>query len=83
VTPSAERQRLRRARLRSMPPVEFDPRRLFWSVAEVASICQRSERWVYRQVDAGVLDATERGHGVPLRITAKSLRAHLESCGAL
>jgi hypothetical protein len=77
------RQRDRRVRVRNMEPVEVDPRRTFYSGAETANICDRSERWVYRQVDADVLVAAERGRGVPLRITAKSLRAHLESTGAL
>lgn len=80
---SAQRQRERRAQVRAMEPVAFDPRRAFYGGAEAANICQRSERWVYRQVDTGVLDAAERGRGVPLRITAKSLRAYLEAHGAL
>ena len=80
---SAERQRERRERVRNMEPVQVDPRRRFYSTREVANICQRSERWVYRKVDAGELVAAERGRGVPLRITAKSLHACLESTGAL
>jgi hypothetical protein len=80
---SAERQRDRRARVRSMEPVAVDPRRLFYSATEAANICQRSERWVYRRVDSGELRAAERGRGVPLRITGRSLHALLERCGAL
>lgn len=80
---SAWRQRQRRARVRNMEPIQVDPRRSFYSAGESANICQRSERWVYRKVDAGVLVAAERGRGVPLRITAKSLHAYLESTGAL
>jgi len=80
---SAERQRQRRARVRNMEPVVFDPRRLFYLLAEAANILNESERTTTRRIDSGELDAPERGRGVPLKITAKSLHAHLESKGAL
>lgn len=66
-----------------MPPVAFDPTRTFWTGPEVASLCRRSERWVYRQVDSGDLVAAERGRGTRLLITGKSLHKYLERCGAL
>jgi hypothetical protein len=76
------RQRDRRVHVRNMAPVSVDHRRKFYSTPEAANIFQRSERWVYRKVDSGELAAAERGRGVPLRITAKSLHSYLESVGA-
>ena len=54
---AAARQRDRAARVRNMPPVEVDPRRMFYSTDETANICKKSARWVYRRRDAGVLAA--------------------------
>ena len=52
------------------------------TLPKLYTIKHAAERWVYRRVDSGELHAAERGRGVPLRITAKSLHSYLESVGA-
>jgi hypothetical protein len=79
---AADRQRERAARVRNMEPVEVDPRRTFYLLAEAANIFQESERTITRRIDADDLVAAERGRGKPIRITARSLHAYLERMGA-